>query len=269
MINKKIVAFQNDKQLVIDPKRRIILDKLLGELNLSNINSFNKLFYGISGFPGAGKTTLARELKQLLRERGYNVILIEQDDFRIAKSERYMPNGLARCNNLPLINQWHNWMDMLNLMQLIKQSNGEQIFSILVYDKVSKDRTKDKLYHVRGTGDIVLVEGAFVFNVGDDNFYGVPSNALFNLFDRSLFVFRELSDEIDEKLVFRLIYEREKSQNPLLSDQKNFNRATKLFNDFIEDIKDGFSHWKKAGIYFDNKDLKNPTYQFQLRKKDS
>lgn len=89
-------------------ERRTSLQHLITALNLLTLDSSQRFFVGISGFPGGGKSTLAKELCNALIAKGYDVLLVNQDDFRIAKHLRYRKDGSLAYAPLPLINQWHH-----------------------------------------------------------------------------------------------------------------------------------------------------------------
>lgn len=241
--------------------RNKILNQLIESLNLPGTESKSKYILGISGFPGAGKSTLTEELEVIFEELGYNVIVIRQDDFRIAKKERYNEDGSQKHPKLPLVNQWHDWNDLSNLITDIKSSKGEQTFTCKTYESGLKEAPKD--YIARGFGDIVLLDGAFIFNVGADNIYGVAPDAIKKQLDKSLFIYRGSPEKLDINWIIDPIFEREKANHPEKSDKENHERATYLANIFIEDIKNGLPFWQKADIYFDNTDLDLPKFTIQ------
>ncbi|KPA11991.1 Phosphoribulokinase/uridine kinase, partial [Candidatus Magnetomorum sp. HK-1] len=137
-----------------------VLNKCFQELK-----RYQTIFIGIAGFPGAGKSTLAIELNNIISANGYNAFTVHQDDFRIEKKLRLDRNGNFLHNDLPFINQWHDWKDLSDLLYNIKMAKNEITLKSMKYDSETSKRTEIKEYCIKKDKTlIVIIEGAFIFD---------------------------------------------------------------------------------------------------------
>ncbi len=114
------------------------------------------VLFGIDGADGSGKTVLAGELAQLLRERRRTVHLVHIDDFHAPRSVRYRlgresPEGFLL----------DSYDDDAVVRELLDPVADARPFRTAVWD-LEADRPVDGERRIAAPGDVVLVEGIFL-----------------------------------------------------------------------------------------------------------
>jgi uridine kinase len=266
-INEKIVnSKEKDLQHLVYNNFSSKRGKVLSELThaLMNIAEKNKssrtTFLGISGYPGAGKTTLAIELSEILKIKGFNIIVVHQDDFRIAKKERLDNNGNFLYEDMPFIHQWHNWKDLQNLLYSIKDAaNNSKLFA-KKYESETKKRTGKIAFVVNFSKPIiVLIEGAFIFDLGNKNVYGIAPDAINRILDCRIFVFRGSMDKFDDEHFKNVLVSRKLRSGDGVQVENELRKQTEIYVNVInESLKYATDMWKSADFFFDNANFDDP-----------
>ena len=212
------------------------------------------IFIGISGFPGAGKSTLAMELENIISKNGYNTFTVHQDDFRIDKKLRLDKDGNFLYSDLPFINQWHDWKDLSYLLYKIKTAKKSITFTSMKYDSKTSKRTMIKEYCVEIVKDktlFVIIEGAFIFDLGKRNLYNIDANQINNLLDFKIFVFRNSEDFFDKENFVEVLISR-KLENKRNKSERNtiYEHAMKYVDVVNDSINHAIQKWKGADFFF-------------------
>ena len=215
-----------------------------------------RLFVGVSGYPGSGKSTLAKDLCEQLLKTGKHPVLIRQDDFRIEKNARVSDTGEFLHRELPFINQWHNWRELSALLTDIKHCRPPKTFHARSYSPQTKERTDETLYFVKSEVPvIVIIEGAFIFDLGKRNIYNIPRDAIWAMLDLTFFLFRNDPDRFDGTFFWNELKRRKGVEG---SDERE-SRKTSIY---IEELQKCNEHairaWKRADYFLDNGNFATP-----------
>ncbi len=224
-------------------------------------NKFSRtIFFGISGYPGAGKTTLALEIADILTIAGFNIIVVHQDDFRIAKAKRLDNNGNFLYGDMPFIHQWHNWKDLHNLIYSIRNAKCNSTFFARKYESETQKRTGRIEYVVNlGKPTFAIIEGAFIFDLGSRNAYGVKPDAIDEVLDCRVFVFRESIDKFDDEHFKNVLISRKLQSKDGIQIKNAIRRQSEIYVKVInESIHYAVNKWKAADFFFDNADFSSP-----------
>lgn len=222
----------------------------------------NKMTYviGISGFPGAGKTKMSLDLASFLSSENYNTVVIHQDDFRIEKSLRLKDNGEFNYHDLPFINQWHNWKDLMKVLNEAITSHDNSSIKYYKYDSNTKLRSKlSKISIKKDKPLVIIIEGAFIFNLGKRNVYGVAPNAINSLLDLKIFIHIGNQDVFDKENFIKVLLSRSsKDISDKMIKEKEKNRALKYVEVVNNSIKEAIPFWKTADLIISNENFHKP-----------
>lgn len=247
----------------ISPSRQAALDKLMVHILGKAISRM--LFIGISGLPGAGKTTLSNQLGGMLIDKGLKVITISQDDFRIDKDQRVDKQGNFLVDDLPFINQWHHWRDIYDVLQFIKSTPTESgSMQMKLYDSNTHKRTKLHEYKIdRDSPYAIIVEGAFIFHIGTNNMYDLRADSIVSLLNEQIFVYQKSPDHFDMKNFENIIVSRKLKYPDNIGKEEILRKQVKRYSQHLEEcIKVARVTWEKANIHFNNSDFNNPILNF-------
>ena len=179
-------------------------------INKKYISNKKSLIVGLAGGQGAGKTTIAKIIKIILKNKfNLNVLNFSIDDFYKTKNQRrkmsknihklFLTRGVPGTHDINLVKKC-----FLNLMK-----KKFKPFSIPKFDKLNDDRyPKSRWMKIKKKPDIIIFEGWCVGARNQTNQQiKIPINNLEKKFDKKLIWRKKVNLELknDYKKIFKLI----------------------------------------------------------------
>lgn len=119
------------------------------------IKTAGRLVLGIDGLSRSGKTTLANQLSQTLREQGISVCVFHMDDHIVERAKRYHTGNEEWFEYYYL--QWDvEWLTH----QLFRQLKASHQLTLPFYDHETDTHSKRTVY--LSDSDMIMIEGVFL-----------------------------------------------------------------------------------------------------------
>jgi pantothenate kinase len=147
-------------KIVSSPVSWTQLRELVHELIVARgLCSDRALMVGIAGPPGAGKTTLARELSIEIEQSGYSVVTVPMDGF-------HLPNARLEERDLASVKGAPTTFDVGGFVGALERIRGGEIVRTPSFDHGVGEAKVDSIVVVPDT-DIVITEGNYLLYGGD------------------------------------------------------------------------------------------------------